>query len=135
MEVPLVSGSRLTCIACITCIEVSTCTEARGEGGRGSRPLLGGRNPKFGHSRPQTCGEIPECPHQRGDAKVHPRQGALKVIEIRSNVTLKEASAEILAYLKKRKEAETFDIANDLRLDLDLTVKALKQLWEKGKVA
>ena len=61
--------------------------------------------------------------------------GALKVIEIRSNVTLKEATAEILAYLKKRKQAETFDIANDLRLDLDLTVKALKQLWEKGKVA
>jgi metal-responsive CopG/Arc/MetJ family transcriptional regulator len=61
--------------------------------------------------------------------------GALKVIEIRSNVTLKEATAEILAYLKKRKQAETFDIANDLRLDLDLTIKALKQLWEEGKAA
>jgi metal-responsive CopG/Arc/MetJ family transcriptional regulator len=61
--------------------------------------------------------------------------GALKVIEIRGNVTVKEASAEILAYLKKHKQAETFDIANDLRLDLDLTVRALKQLWEKGKVA
>ena len=61
--------------------------------------------------------------------------GALKVIEIRRNVTLKEATEDILAYLKKRKQAETFDIANDLRLDLDLTVKALKQLWEKGKVA
>jgi metal-responsive CopG/Arc/MetJ family transcriptional regulator len=61
--------------------------------------------------------------------------GALKVIEIRRNVTLKEATAEILAYLKKRKQAETFDIANDLRLDLDLTIKALKQLWEEGKAA
>ena len=61
--------------------------------------------------------------------------GALKVVEIRSNVTLREATAEIVAYLEKRKQAETFDIANDLRLDLDLTVKALKQLWERGKVA
>jgi metal-responsive CopG/Arc/MetJ family transcriptional regulator len=61
--------------------------------------------------------------------------GALKVIEIRSDVTVKEATAEILAYLKKHKQAETFDIANDLRLDLNLTVKVLKQLWEKGKVA
>ena len=61
--------------------------------------------------------------------------GGVKVIEIRSNVTLKEATTDILAYLKKHKKAETFDIANDLRLDLGLTVKALKQLWEEGKVA
>ena len=60
--------------------------------------------------------------------------GALKVIEIRS-VGLKEAETEILAYLKEHKEAETFDIANDLRLDLDLTVKVLKKLWEEGKVS
>jgi metal-responsive CopG/Arc/MetJ family transcriptional regulator len=60
--------------------------------------------------------------------------GGLKVIEIRS-VGLKEAETEILAYLKEHKEAETFDIANDLRLDLDLTVKALKELWEEGKVS
>ena len=61
--------------------------------------------------------------------------GGVKVIEIRSDVTLKEATSDILAYLKKHKKAETFDIANDLRLDLDLTVKALKKLWEEGKVA
>ena len=60
--------------------------------------------------------------------------GGLKVIEIRS-VGLKEAETEILAYLKEHKDAETFDIANDLRLDLDLAVKALKQLWEEGKVS
>ena len=60
--------------------------------------------------------------------------GSLKVIEIRENVSLQEAKAEILAYLRQHKEAETFDIANDLRLDLDLTVKALKELWEEGKV-
>ena len=61
--------------------------------------------------------------------------GGLKVIEIRKNVSLKEARKDILAYLKEHKEAETFDIANDLRLDLDLTVKVLKQLWEEGKVS
>lgn len=61
--------------------------------------------------------------------------GSLKVIEIRKNVTLKDAKAEILTYLREHKEAETFDIANDLRLDLDLTVRALKDLWEEGRVA
>jgi metal-responsive CopG/Arc/MetJ family transcriptional regulator len=61
--------------------------------------------------------------------------GSLKVIEIRDGVTLKDAKAEIVIYLKKHKDAETFDIANDLRLDLELAVKALKELWEEGKVA
>jgi len=61
--------------------------------------------------------------------------GGLRVIEIRDNVSLEEAKAEILAYLRRHKEAETFDIANDLRLDLDLTVKTLKELWEEGKVS
>lgn len=59
----------------------------------------------------------------------------IKVIEIRSDVTLKDAMTEILSYLKKHKQADTFDIANDLRLDVDLTAKALKQLWGEGKVA
>ena len=61
--------------------------------------------------------------------------GALKVIEIRQDVAVNEARAEILDYLKDHKEAETFDIANDLRLDLQLTVEVLKQLWEEGKVS
>jgi len=61
--------------------------------------------------------------------------GSLRVIEIRDNVSLEEAKTEVLAYLRRHKEAETFDIANDLRLDLDLTVKALKELWEEGKVS
>ena len=61
--------------------------------------------------------------------------GGLKVIEIRKNVSPREARTEILAYLKEHKEAETFDIANDLRLDLDLAVKVLKKLWEEGRVS
>ena len=48
----------------------------------------------------------------------------LKVVEIRDGVTLKETKREIVDYLRKHKEAETFDIANDLRLDLRVTVKA-----------
>ena len=60
--------------------------------------------------------------------------GNLKVVEIRDDVTLKEAKRDIVDYLRKHKEAETFDIANDLRLDLKLTVKALKSLWEEGRV-
>jgi len=60
--------------------------------------------------------------------------GSLKVIEIREDVDIQRAKEEILAYLREHKEAETFDIANDLRLDLDLTIKALKELWEGGKV-
>ncbi len=61
--------------------------------------------------------------------------GGLKIIEIRENVSFKQAGEEILAYLKEHKEAETFDIANDLRLDLDTTVKVLKALWEERKVS
>ena len=61
--------------------------------------------------------------------------GSLKVVEIRNGVTLKDAKGDIVEYLRKHKEAETFDIANDLRLDLNLTLKALKSLWEEGKVA
>jgi len=61
--------------------------------------------------------------------------GSLKVIELRDNVSLQEAKAEIPAYLRHHKGAETFDIANDLRFDLNLTVRALKELWEEGKVS
>jgi hypothetical protein len=61
--------------------------------------------------------------------------GSLKVVEIRSGVTTEDAKAEIVAYLRKHKEAEPFGIANDLRIDLGLTVKALKELWREGKVA
>jgi predicted ArsR family transcriptional regulator len=49
-------------------------------------------------------------------------------------VSKDQAKKEILEYIRKRKEAETFDIANDLRLDLNLTMKALKELWEEEKV-
>jgi len=61
--------------------------------------------------------------------------GSLRIVEIRTDISLKDAKAEIVSYLRKHKETESFDIANDLRLDLELTVKALKELWEEGRIA
>lgn len=57
----------------------------------------------------------------------------VKVIKLR-NLSKEKAKKEILNYIKNRKEAETFDIANDLRLDLNLTMKALRELWEEGRI-
>lgn len=56
-----------------------------------------------------------------------------RVIELR-DVSNDQAKREILEYIRKKKEAETFDIANDLRLDLNLTMKALRELWEEGRI-
>lgn len=56
-----------------------------------------------------------------------------KIITIRK-ISEEEAKKEILQFIKDRKEVDTFDIANELRLDIDITVKALKELWEEGKV-
>src|SRR5574341_1397715 len=59
--------------------------------------------------------------------------GETKVIKIRQ-INIEQAKKEIVQFLKSRKEADTFDIANGLRLDMDLTMKALRELWEEGKV-
>lgn len=58
----------------------------------------------------------------------------MRVIQIR-NVSKAQAKREILKYLKERKEADTFNIANDLRLDLGLTIRVLKELWEINLLA
>ena len=57
----------------------------------------------------------------------------MKVIELR-DVSKDQAKKEILEYILKMDEAETFDIANDLRLDLNLTIESLKELWEEGRI-
>jgi metal-responsive CopG/Arc/MetJ family transcriptional regulator len=57
----------------------------------------------------------------------------MKVITIRK-IGKEQAKREILEFIKYKKEAETFEIANALRLDMDLTVRALKELWEEGRV-
>jgi metal-responsive CopG/Arc/MetJ family transcriptional regulator len=57
----------------------------------------------------------------------------MKIITIRK-ISKEQAKKEILEFINHRKEADTFDIANELRLDIDNTVKALKELWEEGSV-
>ena len=57
----------------------------------------------------------------------------MKVIELR-DLGKDQAKEEILEYIKMREEAETFDIANDLRLDINFTMKLLKELWEEGMI-
>lgn len=57
----------------------------------------------------------------------------MKVITIRK-ISKEQAKKEILEFIRDRKEADTFDIANELRLDIGTTVQALKELWEEGKV-
>lgn len=57
----------------------------------------------------------------------------MKIIRVRS-LSKEQAKREIVDYLRDKKEAETFDIANDLRLELELTMQALKELWEEGSV-
>ncbi len=61
------------------------------------------------------------------------RKPVTKVIKIRQ-ISKEQAKKEIVQFLKDRKEADTFDIANELRLDMDVTIKALKELWEEGRV-
>ncbi len=57
----------------------------------------------------------------------------MRVIKIR-NIGKEQAKKEILEYLARKKEADTFDVANDLKLDVDLTMQALRELWEEGEV-
>jgi len=61
------------------------------------------------------------------------RKPVAKIIKIRQ-LSREQAKKEIVQFIKNRKEADTFDIANELRLDMDLTVKALRELWEEGRV-
>ena len=57
----------------------------------------------------------------------------MRIIQIR-NMSKDQAKKEIRDYLARKKEADTFDIANDLKLEMDLTVQALRELWEDGEV-
>jgi len=56
-----------------------------------------------------------------------------RVIVLR-RVGLTTAKREILDYLGRRRQAYPSDIALGLRLDLDLTFRALQELLAEGKV-
>ncbi|MDI6826273.1 MAG: ribbon-helix-helix protein, CopG family [Candidatus Aenigmarchaeota archaeon] len=57
----------------------------------------------------------------------------LKVIELRE-ISREQAEREILQYLKEKGKAWTSDIADDLRLDIDLVNKIMNDLVKKGMV-
>ena len=59
--------------------------------------------------------------------------GEMKVITIRK-ISKEQAKKEILEFLKERKEADTFDIANELRLDINVVIRSLRELWEERRV-
>lgn len=57
----------------------------------------------------------------------------LKVVEMR-DISKNTAKKEILAYLKKHKEAYASDISESLGIDLDLVFSVMKDLKKKGVV-
>lgn len=57
----------------------------------------------------------------------------LEVIKIR-DIPREEAKEEILRYLKEHDRAYSSDIADALRLDLDLVNSILEELWREDKV-
>ena len=59
--------------------------------------------------------------------------GLLKVVEMRS-ITKSQARKEILAYMKKHKEAYASDISEALGIDLDMVFMVMKNLNKEGVV-
>ncbi|MHC1599323.1 MAG: hypothetical protein ACXQS5_00655 [Candidatus Methanospirareceae archaeon] len=59
----------------------------------------------------------------------------IRVVEVRET-TIEEAKKEILEYYEKHKDEVIYpdDIADELGLDLKITVKAVEELTEEGKL-
>ena len=55
-------------------------------------------------------------------------------IRVVRDVSVAKAKQEILKYLKKHKVAYPSDIAFELGLDLETTMSAARELWEKGRI-
>lgn len=58
---------------------------------------------------------------------------AVEVIEVR-NVSKRKAKKEILDYLKKNRKAYPSDIADALRLDIDLVMVMVRELIQEGRI-
>ena len=56
-----------------------------------------------------------------------------EVIKLR-NISRERAKREILRYIKGKDRVYASDIANDLRLDLQLTFDLVKELFQAGKL-
>lgn len=61
------------------------------------------------------------------------RVRGLKVVELRE-VSGKQAEKEVLVYLRKRGKAYTSEIADELRIDVELVNDLLVKLAERGAV-
>lgn len=57
----------------------------------------------------------------------------IEVMDLR-DISYKEAKKEILNYIKSKGRAWTSEIADDLRLDLEIVVKVLNELSNEGKI-
>ncbi len=57
----------------------------------------------------------------------------IEVMDLR-DISHKEAKKEILNYIKSKGRAWTSEIADDLRLDLEIVVKVLNELSNEGKI-
>jgi len=59
----------------------------------------------------------------------------IRVVEVRET-TVEKAKEEILEYYEKHKDEEIYpdDVADELGLDLKITVKAVEELTEEGKL-
>lgn len=57
----------------------------------------------------------------------------MEIINLRE-ISVEEAKREILQLLKNKDLAYPSDVADELRLDLKTTIKAIKELWQEGKI-
>ncbi len=57
----------------------------------------------------------------------------IEVIDLR-DISYKQAKKEILDYIKSKGRAWTSEIADDLRLDLQVVINALKELSDEEKI-
>lgn len=64
---------------------------------------------------------------------VREKLASMEIRAVRS-VSLAKVKQEILKYLKKRPVAYPSDIAFELGLDLETTMAAVRELWEKRRV-
>ena len=66
---------------------------------------------------------------------VREKLASVRVIQLREDVNFQQAKREVLEYVKTKGTVWTSEIANDLRLDLEVVAQALQDLEREGEVA
>jgi len=64
---------------------------------------------------------------------IREKLAAMEIHVIR-DISMAKTKREILRYLRKHRIAYPSDIAFELGLDLETTMTAVRELWEKGKI-